>query len=95
MHRYTTLQGALLDGENETPGLSDTRNDSSADPQIDAQDDAQSSLSTAVSNSVHDLSPTLWHALDVWRCVKQQSGGQAEALRSLQSCGMSQPTENW
>ena len=58
-------------------------------------EDAQSETSGAISSSVHDLSPTLWHALDVWRCVKSLSGGQADALRSLGNCGMKLATENW
>ena len=40
--------------------------------------------------SVHDLSPTLWHALDVWRC-----GGLSEALKALSHCGMGLVNESW
>ncbi|XP_048772983.2 transmembrane protein 232-like isoform X2 [Ostrea edulis] len=49
----------------------------------------------AISSSVHDLSPTLWHALDVWRCTNHLGGGLAEALRALATCGMGLSNENW
>ncbi|XP_050415849.2 uncharacterized protein LOC126829773 [Patella vulgata] len=54
-----------------------------------------STHSAAISSSVHDLSPTLWHSLDVWRCTNQLSGGCGEALSSLAHCGLGLATENW
>ncbi|KAK3085879.1 hypothetical protein FSP39_009975 [Pinctada imbricata] len=54
-----------------------------------------STQSGAISSSVHDLSPTLWHALDVWRCTNHLGGGLAEALRALATCGMGLANENW
>ena len=38
--------------------------------------------------SVHDLSPFLWHALDVWRCTNHLSGWLSEAFKALSHCGM-------
>ena len=55
----------------------------------------QSAHSGAISSSVHDLSPTLWHALDVWRCTNHLGGGLAEALQALATCGMGLSNENW
>ncbi|KAL5012806.1 hypothetical protein ScPMuIL_011357 [Solemya velum] len=55
----------------------------------------QSSHSGALSSCVHDLSPTLWHALDVWRCTNQLGGGLMQALRALAQCGMGIQNENW
>ncbi|XP_060593523.1 transmembrane protein 232-like isoform X2 [Ruditapes philippinarum] len=51
--------------------------------------------SVAISSSVHDLSPTLWHALDVWRCTNHLSGGLTEALKALSHCGMGLVNESW
>ncbi|XP_076071017.1 transmembrane protein 232-like isoform X2 [Mytilus galloprovincialis] len=56
---------------------------------------SQSAHSGAISSSVHDLSPTLWHALDVWRCTNHLGGGLAEALQALATCGMGLSNENW
>lgn len=53
------------------------------------------SHSVAISSSVHDLSPTLWHALDVWRCTNHLSGGLKEALKALSHCGMGLVNESW
>ncbi|XP_041358680.1 transmembrane protein 232-like isoform X2 [Gigantopelta aegis] len=60
-----------------------------------AHDDIQSSRSGAISSSVHDLSPTLWHSLDVWRCTNQLSGGFEDALRALSQCGLGLANESW
>ena len=57
--------------------------------------DAHSSHSGAISSSVHDLSPTLWHALDVWRCTNSLSGGFREALKALAHCGLGLASETW
>ncbi|XP_022090789.1 transmembrane protein 232-like isoform X2 [Acanthaster planci] len=46
-------------------------------------------------SSIHDLSPTLWHSLDVWRCVVHLSGGFREAVRALSMCGSTLATEHW
>lgn len=56
---------------------------------------SHSAHSGAISSSVHDLSPTLWHALDVWRCTNHLGGGLAEALQALATCGMGLSNENW
>lgn len=56
---------------------------------------SQTSHSAAISSSVHDLSPTLWHALDVWRCTNHLSGGLSEALKALSHCGMGLLNESW
>ena len=45
--------------------------------------------------NVHDLSPTLWHALYVWRCTHHLSGGLSEALKALSHCGMGLVNESW
>ncbi|KAK7096660.1 transmembrane protein 232-like [Littorina saxatilis] len=57
--------------------------------------DGHSSHSGAISSSVHDLSPTLWHALDVWRCTNSLSGGFREALKALAHCGLGLASETW
>ena len=49
----------------------------------------------AISNSVHDLSPTLWHALDVWRCVRYGDSALTKALHSLSNCALKLATESW
>ncbi|XP_059154117.1 transmembrane protein 232-like [Physella acuta] len=59
------------------------------------RDDSRSVGSGAISSSVHDLSPTLWHALDVWRCTSGIGGGLADALRALAHCGLGLATETW
>ncbi|XP_052795602.1 uncharacterized protein LOC128228360 isoform X2 [Mya arenaria] len=56
---------------------------------------SHTSHSVAISSSVHDLSPTLWHALDVWRCTNHLSGGLKEALMALSHCGMGLVNESW
>ena len=48
-----------------------------------------------ISSSVHDLSPTLWHALDVWRCVNRSGGSTRSACNSLSKCGMGLASESW
>ena len=58
-------------------------------------EDNQSSRSGAISSSVHDLSPTLWHSLDVWRCTNQLSGGFEEAIKALSQCGLGLANESW
>ncbi|KAL3880654.1 hypothetical protein ACJMK2_032876 [Sinanodonta woodiana] len=58
-------------------------------------DDMLTTHSGAISSSVHDLSPTLWHALDVWRCTNQLGGGLKQALQALTHCGMGIVNENW
>ena len=61
----------------------------------EAAAETQSTRSGAISSSVHDLSPTLWHSLDVWRCVKHLGGGLQEALLALGSCGLGLAAESW
>ncbi|ESO94973.1 hypothetical protein LOTGIDRAFT_232123 [Lottia gigantea] len=61
----------------------------------DKRSEASTAHSAAISSSVHDLSPTLWHSLDVWRCTNQLSGGTADALVALAHCGLGLATENW
>ncbi|RUS86816.1 hypothetical protein EGW08_005412 [Elysia chlorotica] len=58
-------------------------------------EDTRSVHSGAISSSVHDLSPTLWHALDVWRCTNSVSGGLRDALRALAYCGLGLASETW
>lgn len=50
---------------------------------------------SAVSRSVHDLAPSLWHALDVWRCVTITGKQVEESLYSLARCGLGMSLENW
>ncbi|XP_005105470.1 transmembrane protein 232 [Aplysia californica] len=59
------------------------------------QEDTRSIHSGAISSSVHDLSPTLWHALDVWRCTNSLGGGLREALKALAHCGLGLASETW
>ncbi|XP_064645198.1 uncharacterized protein LOC135498737 [Lineus longissimus] len=56
---------------------------------------AQTSKSGALSSSVHDLSPTLWHTLDVWRCSNSLGGGLDEAVYAMSQCGKGMAQENW
>ncbi|CAH1789866.1 unnamed protein product [Owenia fusiformis] len=56
---------------------------------------SSSARSGAISSSVHDLSPTLWHALDVWRCTSHLGGGLEDALKSLAHCGLGLAGESW
>ncbi|GFS04933.1 transmembrane protein 232-like isoform X1 [Elysia marginata] len=58
-------------------------------------EDTRSVHSGAISSSVHDLSPTLWHALDVWRCTNSVSGGLRDALKALAHCGLGLASETW
>ncbi|XP_067661343.1 transmembrane protein 232-like [Haliotis asinina] len=60
-----------------------------------SRDDSHSMHSAAISSSVHDLSPTLWHALDVWRCTNHLGGGFNEALKALAHCGLGLADESW
>ncbi|XP_071826622.1 uncharacterized protein [Apostichopus japonicus] len=46
-------------------------------------------------SSIHDLSPTLWHALDVWRCSDHLGKGFHQAVRALSHCGRHLATEHW
>lgn len=46
-------------------------------------------------SSIHDLSPTLWHALDVWRCSDHLGKGFHQAVRALSHCGSHLATEHW
>ncbi|XP_072173528.1 uncharacterized protein [Diadema setosum] len=47
------------------------------------------------TSSIHDLSPSLWHALDVWRCTVHLSAGFPEALKALALCGTTLGSEHW
>ncbi|CAL1541252.1 unnamed protein product [Lymnaea stagnalis] len=60
-----------------------------------SHDEGHNLGSGAISSSVHDLSPTLWHALDVWRCTHSISGGLRDALRALAHCGAGLSSETW
>ncbi|KAH9514003.1 hypothetical protein Btru_031945 [Bulinus truncatus] len=60
-----------------------------------SQEDHRSVWSAAISSSVHDLSPTLWHALDVWRCTNSVGGGHQDALNALANCGLGLASETW
>ncbi|XP_071943362.1 uncharacterized protein [Antedon mediterranea] len=54
------------------------------------------SRSKALSETtIHDLSPSLWHSLDVWRCTVHLSDGFQEAVKALTLCGTGLATENW
>ena len=65
-------------------------------PSAGARDDRSvTTHSGAISSSVHDLSPTLWHALDVWRCTNHLSGGLADAINALACCGTGLAAESW
>ncbi|XP_064599002.1 uncharacterized protein LOC135465646 isoform X2 [Liolophura sinensis] len=51
--------------------------------------------SGALSSSIHDLSPTLWHSLDVWRCTNHLGRGLSHALRALACCASGLANETW
>jgi len=51
--------------------------------------------SPAAASSIHDLSPTLWHSLDVWRSVMHRGTGLRQALEGLSMCGTGLSTELW
>ncbi|XP_070549571.1 uncharacterized protein [Ptychodera flava] len=48
-----------------------------------------------LESSIHDLSPSLWHGLDVWRCCVHLSTGLKEGLHALALCGSGVASENW
>lgn len=98
--------GEIKEGDNLTPSQKDTAtltqtalssNESDFFHDVSANYDmaSQTTHSGAISTSVHDLSPTLWHSLDVWRCVRQLSGGLPDALTALGNCGMGLASESW
>ncbi|RDD40825.1 Transmembrane protein 232 [Trichoplax sp. H2] len=45
--------------------------------------------------AMHNVSPTLWHSIDVWRCITHLSGGKKKALKALQVCATCIATEPW
>lgn len=47
------------------------------------------------TSSIHDLSPSLWHALDVWRCTVHLSSGFPDAVKALALCGTTLGSEHW
>lgn len=49
---------------------------------------------TAVE-SIHDVSATLWHILDVWRCTIHKGIGLQQALDGLSMCGTGLAAESW
>lgn len=51
--------------------------------------------SPAPTSSIHDLSPTLWHSLDVWRSVMHRGTGLRQALEGLSMCGTDLKSELW
>lgn len=51
--------------------------------------------SPAAVSSIHDLSPTLWHALDIWRSIMHRGTGLRQALEGLSMCGTGLNTELW
>lgn len=48
-----------------------------------------------LSHSVHDLAPTLWHSLDVWRCCQQCADEVGTALKAVLKCGSGLHLESW
>ena len=50
---------------------------------------------SAVPSTIHDVSPTLWHALDVWRSTHYRAAGLQQALHGLSLCGTGLATESW
>lgn len=48
-----------------------------------------------ISSCVHDLSPTLWHSLDVWKSVEKASKDLRLSLTALLDCAWSMADENW
>jgi len=47
------------------------------------------------SSVVDELSLSLWHALNVWRCTVQRAGGLESALESLAVCGSQLAFSSW
>ncbi|XP_031571517.1 transmembrane protein 232-like [Actinia tenebrosa] len=45
--------------------------------------------------SIHDVSATLWHILDVWRCTMHKGIGLKQALDGLSVCGTGMAAESW
>jgi len=50
---------------------------------------------SAQSSPERELSPSLWHSLDVWRCVVQLGGGLEFAVQSLAICGSQLRSSSW
>ncbi|XP_052278054.1 uncharacterized protein LOC127876689 isoform X2 [Dreissena polymorpha] len=88
--------GEIKEGDNVTKSALSRPSAKSASTALRTQHSKDhSSHSVALSSSIHDLSPTLWHALDVWRCTNHLSGGLKEALNALSHCGMGLVNESW
>ncbi|XP_033108133.1 transmembrane protein 232-like isoform X2 [Anneissia japonica] len=57
--------------------------------------DASNPACLSRATTIHDLSPSLWHSLDVWRCTVHLSDGFQEAVKALTLCGTGLASENW
>ena len=64
-------------------------------PKKSCDPDGTKTPESALSSSVHNLSPTLWHSLDIWRCLQQNSPSFQRALNSLRKCALHLATESW
>ncbi|KAK3706225.1 hypothetical protein QZH41_010289, partial [Actinostola sp. cb2023] len=51
--------------------------------------------SPTIAESIHDVTATLWHALDVWRCIIHKGIGFQQALHGLSVCGTGLAAESW
>ena len=45
--------------------------------------------------AMHDISPSLWHSIDVWRCINHSTSGKQKALKALQVCAANIAMEPW
>lgn len=52
-------------------------------------------VSSTLSSSMHELAPTLWHSLDVWRCACHLSSGLEQALNATLESAAELNVENW
>jgi hypothetical protein len=61
----------------------------------DSDSKSSSASCPSLSLMVHKLTPSLWHALDVWRCAVYATGGLESALNALAECGGQFTHNNW
>ncbi|XP_077996992.1 uncharacterized protein LOC144450269 [Glandiceps talaboti] len=95
--RYISEVGKMIIGHQQVDPGEVKEADKTADDKLvfDIDDDDDHKVASGIESSIHDLSPTLWHALDVWRCSVHLSTGLQEALHALALCGSGIASENW
>ncbi|PAA84093.1 hypothetical protein BOX15_Mlig020786g2 [Macrostomum lignano] len=96
-HSFIVAVGKVIAGQVSDDDKNVDATDEAAEAEPGAGGPAASSeLRLLVTAEVHELSPLLWHALDVWRCARHLGGDLEGALDGLLECsvGMAQQG-NW